>query len=78
MPLGMTNAVIFFSRLVMSYMGIESFLVRQWSEDLAGKDTYVCYPSKYVGMETYMVFRDVKPALNEDFPLQSTAIVCHG
>ena len=36
---------------------------------------YVCYPSEDVGVETYVVLRDVDTALYQYLPLQRTSII---
>jgi hypothetical protein len=46
-------------------------------ESLANRSTYVCYPSKNVCVEAYMVFRYIEATLNEGFMLQSTAVIYH-
>jgi len=69
MALGMTSAVIFRSMTLMSVKAITSCRQRDHNS------TYISHPAKDVGMETQMVFRHVKPALNQNVLRQGTAVI---
>ena len=56
-------------------MGGPAWQEREREETLDEKSAYIGDPTKNVGVEAHVVFGYVEPALYENFPLQSAAVV---
>ena len=73
--LGITNAVIFFSKVIISGIGMASYHDQEQGNDQGdvtaetGDKTHVGNPTKDIGMEAHVVLRNVKPSLYENIPL---------
>lgn len=73
--LGIKRAVIFFSMDIISYTGIISYkFVSRWLNFL-NVTAHVRDPPEDIRMKTYVVFRYIHTALNENFLLQRATIV---
>ena len=93
MAFGITNAVIFFSKVMISCMGIANYmrervtdainervLIRVASRTRDRGETHVGDPTEDVGVEAHVVFGNIESPLDEDVPLQCATIICkeHG
>jgi hypothetical protein len=76
MALGMTYAVMRFSIETISAKGRVTCWRRQYStrNDCAGY-THSRDPSKDIGVEREVVFRDVEPSLDQDLTLECASII---
>jgi hypothetical protein len=76
--LGIKIAVVRFSTSTISEKAMTNYKkrVNKNHRDCQRRGgAYVRHPTKDVGIETKMGFRDVKPALHQDFLLQRTPII---